>query len=120
MEVRKSADPRAGSARRMLGGALFALLTLLTLSAHAFAEDPPKQRQPWLGEPIQVGADGTARSIYRPEFRSAPWLRDQLKESGKELLPGQLLSLGNIGILRPLQEGNPRGPMYTSNQFRLE
>lgn len=48
------------------------------------------------------------------------WIRDQIRQSGKELVPGQVLSLGNIGILRPLQEGNPRGPMYTSNQFRLE
>ena len=48
------------------------------------------------------------------------WLRDQLKQSGKELLPGQLLSLGNIGIIRQLHEGSPRGPAYESNQFRLE
>ena len=48
------------------------------------------------------------------------WLRDQLHESGKELIPGQLLSLGNIGIIRQIHEGSPRGPAYESNQFRLE
>jgi hypothetical protein len=44
----------------------------------------------------------------------------EIAESGKELIPGQLLSLGNIGIIRQLHEGSPRGPAYTSNQFRLE
>ena len=48
------------------------------------------------------------------------WLRDQLRESGKQLEPGQLLSLGNIGIIRQLHEESPRGAAYTSNQFRLE
>jgi len=37
---------------------------------------------PWLqpGWKIQVGADGQARSLYRPEFRSAPWLKQQLDQ----------------------------------------
>lgn len=48
------------------------------------------------------------------------WLRDHLLATGHELLPGQLLSLGNIGIIRQLHEGSPRGPAYTGNQFRLE
>lgn len=48
------------------------------------------------------------------------WLRDQLLESGHELRPGQLLSLGNIGIIRQLHENSPRGPAYQSDQFRLE
>ena len=48
------------------------------------------------------------------------WIRDQIGESGKELQPGQILSLGNIGIIRQLHEGSPRGPAYTSTQFRLE
>ena len=47
------------------------------------------------------------------------WLRDQLKRSGKRLEPGQILSLGNIGIIRQLHEGSPRGPAYTSNEFIL-
>ena len=48
------------------------------------------------------------------------WIRDHLQTSGKELLPGDVLSLGNIGIIRQLHEGSPRGPAYESNQFRLE
>ena len=48
------------------------------------------------------------------------WIRDHLQASGKELLPGDVLSLGNIGIIRQLHEGSPRGPAYESNQFRLE
>jgi hypothetical protein len=48
------------------------------------------------------------------------WIRDQISESGKELQPGQILSLGNIGIMRQLHEGSPRGPAYQSKQFRLE
>lgn len=48
------------------------------------------------------------------------WLRDHLLMSGKELMPGDLLSLGNIGIIRQLHEGSPRGPAYESSQFRLE
>lgn len=62
---------------------------------------------------------GSMADWYRP-IDVVRWLRDQLHESGKELLPGQLLSLGNVGILRQLHEGSPRGPAYTSNQFRLE
>ena len=48
------------------------------------------------------------------------WLRDHLRASGKRLAPGQLLSLGNIGIIRQLHEGSPRGPAYTGTRFRLE
>lgn len=48
------------------------------------------------------------------------WLRDHLRASGKRLRAGQLLSLGNIGILRQLHEGSPRGPAYTRDRFRLE
>jgi len=47
-------------------------------------------------------------------------IRDQLRESGKELLPGQLLLLGNVGIIRQILEGSPRGPACESDQFRLE
>ncbi len=62
---------------------------------------------------------GQMQGWYEP-IKVVRWLRDQLKASGKELKPGQILSLGNIGILRQLHEGSPRGPAYTSNQFRLE
>ena len=62
---------------------------------------------------------GTMDGWYEP-IKVVRWLRDQLSRSGKELIPGQLLSLGNIGIIRQIHEGSPRGPAYTSNQFRLE
>ena len=72
-----------------------------------------------LDEHDTVIQSGSMADWYRP-IDVVRWLRDQLHESGKELLPGQLLSLGNVGILRQLHEGSPRGPAYTSNQFRLE
>lgn len=62
---------------------------------------------------------GQMQGWYEP-ITVVRWIRDQIAESGKELQPGQLLSLGNIGIIRQLHEGSPRGPAYTSNQFRLE
>lgn len=62
---------------------------------------------------------GQMKGWYEP-ITVVRWIRDQLAQSGKELKPGQILSLGNIGILRQLHEGSPRGPAYTSNQFRLE
>lgn len=62
---------------------------------------------------------GTMDGWHEP-IKVVRWLRDQLSRSGKELIPGQLLSLGNIGIIRQIHEGSPRGPAYTSNQFRLE
>ena len=72
-----------------------------------------------LDENDVVIQSGSMRDWYRP-ITVVRWIRDQLRESGKELLPGQILSLGNVGILRQLHEGSPRGPAYTSNQFRLE
>ena len=62
---------------------------------------------------------GQMNGWYEP-LKVVRWIRDQISESGKELQPGQLLSLGNVGIMRQLHEGSPRGPAYTSNQFRLE
>ena len=62
---------------------------------------------------------GAMQGWYEP-MKVVRWLRDQLHESGKELMPGQILSLGNIGIIRQLHENSPRGPAYESNQFRLE
>ena len=56
---------------------------------------------------------------YKP-ITVVRWIRDQIAESGKELIPGQLLSLGNVGIIRQIHEESPRGPAYESNQFRLE
>ncbi|MDA0678968.1 MAG: hypothetical protein O3A13_06550 [Proteobacteria bacterium] len=72
-----------------------------------------------LDEHDTVIQEGTIAGWYKP-IAVVRWIRDQLKESGKELIPGQLLSLGNIGIIRQIHEGSPRGPAYTSNQFRLE
>jgi 2-keto-4-pentenoate hydratase len=72
-----------------------------------------------LDEHDNVIQSGSLEGWYEP-ITVVRWLRDQLKESGKELIPGQLLSLGNIGIIRQIHEGSPRGPAYTSNQFRLE
>ena len=72
-----------------------------------------------LDENDVVIQSGTLAGWYEP-VTVVRWLRDQLKSSGKELIPGQLLSLGNIGIIRQLHEGSPRGPAYESNQFRLE
>jgi 2-keto-4-pentenoate hydratase len=72
-----------------------------------------------LDEHDTVIQSGTMQGWYEP-ITVVRWLRDQLRESGKELLPGQLLSLGNIGIIRQIHEGSPRGPAYQSNQFRLE
>jgi 2-keto-4-pentenoate hydratase len=62
---------------------------------------------------------GSMTNWYRP-ITVVRWLRDHLQESGKELLPGQLLSIGNVGIIRQIHEGSPRGPAYESDQFRLE
>ena len=62
---------------------------------------------------------GQMKGWYEP-LAVVRWIRDQISESGKELQPGQILSLGNIGIMRQLHEDSPRGPAYQSNQFRLE
>jgi 2-keto-4-pentenoate hydratase len=69
-----------------------------------------------LGNEIDTG---TMAGWYEP-LAVVRWIRDQLQESGKRLEPGQILSLGNIGILRQLHEGSPRGPAYTSNEFILD
>lgn len=55
---------------------------------------------------------------YRP-IEVIRWLRDSLVEGGKRLEPGDLLSLGNIGIIRQLHDGSPRGPAYTGREFTL-
>lgn len=72
-----------------------------------------------LDEHDNVVQTGQMQGWYEP-VQVVRWLRDHLRASGKELEAGQLLSLGNIGILRQLHEGSPRGPAYESNQFRLE
>ena len=72
-----------------------------------------------LDENDTVIQSGSMADWYQP-IEVVRWLRDHLMESGKELLPGQILSLGNVGILREIHDGRPRGPAYASNQFRLE
>jgi len=61
---------------------------------------------------------GQIEGWYRP-LDVVRWLRDNLREGGKRLEPGMLLSLGNIGIIRQLHEGSPRGPAYTGSEFTL-
>lgn len=72
-----------------------------------------------LDENETVIQKGSMNGWYEP-ITVVRWIRDQIAESGKELIPGQLLSLGNVGIIRQIHEGSPRGPAYQSNQFRLE
>lgn len=62
--------------------------------------------------------EGSIEGWYKP-LQVVVWLRDQLHRSGKQLKPGELLSLGNIGILRQLHENSPRGPAYQSDEFIL-
>lgn len=61
---------------------------------------------------------GSISGWFEP-IRVVRWIRDDLRASGVRLVPGQLLSLGNIGIIRQLHEGSPRGPAYTSDEFTL-
>ena len=55
---------------------------------------------------------------YRP-IEVVRWLRDHLQAYGKQLEPGQLLSLGNLGINRPFFDGTTRGETYTSNRYQV-
>ena len=65
-------------------------------------------------------AAGSMRGWYEP-IKAVRWLRDQLRDSGKTLRPGQILSLGNIGIIRQIHPDTPNGGTpYESNEFRLE
>lgn len=61
---------------------------------------------------------GAIAGWYEP-IRVVRWIRDELRHSGVRLEPGQLLSLGNVGIIRQLHEDSPRGPAYTSDEFTL-
>ena len=47
------------------------------------------------------------------------WLRDHLLKSGIKLKSGDLISLGNIGIIRQIHPNSPRGPAYKNNSFVL-
>jgi 2-keto-4-pentenoate hydratase len=63
-------------------------------------------------------ASSKSRGRIRP-IDVIRWLRDSLVEGGKRLAPGDILSLGNIGIIRQLHEGSPRGAAYGSDVFTL-
>ena len=56
---------------------------------------------------------------YRP-IDAVRWLRDHLQSFGKDLMPGQLLSLGNLGINRPLHDGAEGGDAYTADRYHVE
>ncbi|MDE0360924.1 MAG: hypothetical protein OXI74_07110, partial [Rhodospirillaceae bacterium] len=56
---------------------------------------------------------------YRP-IDAVRWLRDHLQSYGKDLVPGHLLSLGNLGINRPFFDGSARGDVYTGDQYHVE
>ena len=63
--------------------------------------------------------EGQIAGWYKP-LTVIRWLRDQLLQTGHTLEPGQLLSLGNIGITRQLHDRPNNPPGYRMNQFRLE
>ena len=56
---------------------------------------------------------------YQP-IDAVRWLRDHLQSYGKDLMPGQLLSLGNLGINRPFFDGTARGDVYTGDRYHVE
>ena len=117
-------DPETASVNRMIVSNM--------ISRWAFAGEavPIEATEEWLtllrsfdyavlDENDTVIQEGTMAEWYDP-IAAVRWLRDQLRDSGKELVPGHLLSLGNVGIMRQIHEGSPRGPAYASDQFRLE
>jgi|TARA_B110000438_G_scaffold71305_1_gene71482 2-keto-4-pentenoate hydratase len=61
---------------------------------------------------------GKIKGWYKP-LEVVKWLRDHLISSGIKLKAGDILSLGNIGIIRQLHQNSPRGPAYKSNSFIL-
>ncbi|MEM7502901.1 MAG: hypothetical protein AAF417_12690 [Pseudomonadota bacterium] len=67
------------------------------------------------GREIEVGE---LEGWYDP-IAVVRWLRDHVRDGGKQLETGQILSLGNIGIIRQLHPGSPRGPAYESDEFTL-
>ncbi len=95
----------SSAARAHPSPALAACVVLLVLvfgSPASAADDPAPDAPPWLTpeQPIQVGADGQARSIYRPEFRGAPWLREQLLQHGLRGLAIDLVT-PLVAVARP-------------------
>ena len=62
--------------------------------------------------------EGEINGWYEP-IKVVRWLRDHLVSSNKELKAGDLLSLGNIGIIKQIHPNSPRGPEYESDTFVL-
>ena len=62
--------------------------------------------------------EGKINGWYEP-LKVIYWLRDHLLLTGIRLKAGDLLSLGNIGIIRQLHPNSPRGPAYQSDSFTL-
>ena len=62
--------------------------------------------------------EGKINGWYKP-LVVVKWLRDHLLSSGIRLKAGDILSLGNIGIIRQLHPDSPRGPAYQPNSFTL-
>ena len=61
---------------------------------------------------------GEISGWYEP-IKVVRWLRDHLVSSNIELKAGDLLSLGNIGIIKQIHPNSPRGPAYKSDTFVL-
>ena len=61
---------------------------------------------------------GQIKGWYEP-IKVVRWLRDHLLKSGIKLKSGDLISLGNIGIIRQIHPNSPRGPAYKNNSFVL-
>ena len=61
---------------------------------------------------------GEISGWYEP-IKVVRWLRDHLVSSNIELKAGDLLSLGNIGIIKQIHPNSPRGPEYESDTFVL-
>lgn len=117
-------DPETATVNRMI------VSNMISRWAFAGAPVPIEATEEWLAllrsfdyavldENDTVVQEGTMAEWYDP-IAAVRWLRDQLRDSGKQLAPGHLLSLGNVGIMRQIHEGSPRGPAYASDQFRLE
>lgn len=120
-------DPYYEEGTRTINGTIAANMG----SRYSFVGDPvPVEATPaWLerlGNFTFAVTDETGREVaagsiagwYEP-LEVVRWLRDSLHAGGKRLEAGDILSLGNIGIVRQLHEGSPRGPAYTSDEFTL-
>jgi type II secretory pathway component GspD/PulD (secretin) len=85
----------------------FVLLALACAARGALAEETVPA--PWLAEPghIQVGRDGVARLVYRPEFLDAPSLHAQVKQLAVAKLHLELVGPFVAVAPAPGQRGQP-------------